>query len=169
MKKITLLLFLLLSGCAIDLTPSYTSTASNVQTIDRNYDAVWSKLVDFLANEGIAIKILDKESGLMVSEIYSFKNSYTRVGKEGNLENPAAYVVIGNLKGGFGNRLEPHRIDGNFNVRVKRVGEGQTEITVNLVNLISTYQNPPNVGGGVINIGIKTTGSFEQKILNYLK
>lgn len=164
-----IILSLFLWGCAIDLTPSYTSTASKVQTIERNYDAVWSKLVDFLANEGIAVKILDKESGLMVSEVYSFKNTYTRVGKDGKLENTQAYVVIGDLKGGFGNRLEPHRIDGNFNVRVKRVGDEQTEITVNLVNLVSTYQNPPNVGGGIINIGIKTTGSFEEKILNYLK
>ena len=169
MKNKFIILLILISGCAINLTPNYTSTTSNVQTIDRSYDAVWSKLVDFLANEGIAIKILDKESGLMVSEVYSFKNTYTRLNKDGKLENPAAYVVIGNLKGGFGNRLEPHRIDGNFNVRVKRVGDGQTEITVNLVNLVSTYQNPPNVGGGVINIGIKTTGSFEQKILQYLK
>ena len=64
-------------------------------SVDKSKDAVWDNIIDFFATKGLSIKLIDRSSGLIVSEktalVWSYENS------KGQLEKPSAWVVIPKL------------------------------------------------------------------------
>lgn len=86
---------------------------------DKSVDEVWSKVIDIFATKGITIKIIDKASGLIVTEDYSFLKSYTFETVSGKPVNPNAMVVCSRILNGLGEPMIPEKITGSWNVRVK--------------------------------------------------
>jgi len=130
-------------------------------------EEVWSKIIDLFATKGLAIKVIDKSSGLITSETTSFKNSYTRESSNGQLINKDAFVVIGDFRNAYEIRLEPQIVSGDWNIRVKEVNE-ETVIVVNLVNLKCQFIDTHG-SGGTFDIPIKSTSVFEKMIADYIK
>lgn len=172
MKKLLLLVPILFSlyscGSSLKLKGDYPDINSYFTETTDSYDQVWDRIIDFFAISGVPISNIDKESGLIVSSKFSFINNYTReVG--GKPLNPDAYVVIPTVRGAlFFNILEPTAVitgswimEGDFNVRIKKIKGDLTSINVNLVNLICIYNWD--------RIPMKSTGIFEKSLIELFK
>jgi hypothetical protein len=116
------------------------STTPLVIESQLNKEQVWSNLVDYLALSGATIKIIDKSSGLITTEDYSFMNSWTWENKKGVVENPNQYVVV-KRGGGY-----PTTITGQWNVRIKDNPLGGTTTNVNIVNLKAYHETRTKYG-----------------------
>ncbi len=176
MKKYILFatMTLLLSSCSsIKLVGTYPTNNHFAET-DLSVEQVWTRVIDYFAMSGISIKLIDKASGLIVSEETSFVDYYTRE-EDGKPIDPNAYVVIPTVRGGFGNILEPRaaitgewKMLGSWNVRVKPNGD-KTLVNINMTNLSCYYLQPSMWGASnATAIPIASTGVWENEFLKYL-
>jgi len=133
---------------------------------EKSKDEVWSKVIDIFAQKGLAINVIDKSSGLIGSNEYSFGNSMTYEMENGMPNDTTAWVIVNKYTSTLGNIILPNTIKGSFNVRVKEEGN-KTAININLVNLTAWYLHPS--GSLQIPYEIKSTGKFEQSISDLLK
>ncbi len=62
-------------------------------TTTKSVDEVWSKVIDLFAIKGLSIKIIDKLSGLLTSDPFSFLGKNTIETETGTLINTSAWVV----------------------------------------------------------------------------
>ena len=108
----------------------------------------------------MSIKIIDKSSGLIVSE--KTKLSWTREDKKGNLINPGAFVVVQSYNTMAQAVLS--YVTGDWNVRIKPLENGKTSINVNLVNIKATNTGAKLYGLYEYDIPAKSTGVFEKTI-----
>lgn len=165
MKKLFIIaIAFALSSCAInkpDIRPIKGDYP--IYPVERLYnfsaDDVWSNVIDFFATNGLSIKIIDKQSGLILSEKVSFmqNGSYERLDGPG-INKPQAFVVIERKA------VSPNSITGEWNIRVKSMG-GKTHVRVNIVQLRAEYlSNSYLVGNEVFDV--RSTGVFERMILD---
>lgn len=158
---------LLLSSCApgfIALRGQYPQTPI-INYTDKSKDQVWDNIIDFFAQKGIPIKIIDKSSGLIVSD--KSKLSWSYEDKKGKLIRPQAFAAVRQLKFPNVNKpVDPEKVTGEWNIRIKET-DGKTSINVNLYNIEGTY--PIGNSNSVRDAGGKTTGVFEQLIYDAVK
>jgi hypothetical protein len=140
-------------------------------------DVVWNKLIDFLTASSLAIKMVDKNSGLITTDNTSFLDSFAWENKEGNLTNPSALVVCSKVRGlfTFGTSLKkPDYVTGQWTIRIKEETDSIT-VAVKLANAAGQII----IGDQVLNNGystretynlaVKSTGVFEKSIEDALK
>jgi hypothetical protein len=143
-----------------------------VYTTDKTFDQVWDNVIDFFAQQGIPISLIDRSSGLIISTktkmIWSMEDRKTN-----KLKNEDAWVVIDNLYDpGPRKYIRPANIYGVWNIRVKEA-EGKASINVNVNNLSATQNEytrsgtPFEVASAYFNP--KTTGNFEKLIYEIIK
>ena len=175
--KLTIACFLLiiLSSCAstkvVPLKGVYPEPPIITKS-DRSFDKVWEKTVDYFAENGIPIKIIDKSSGLIISD--KTKLSWTFEKKDGFVFNPKSFVVLHQIIDKMhGKPYSPTTVTGEWNIRIKAIGN-ETSINVNLYNIEATYGqyyyssyshsviSPVKVEG-------KTTGIFEKSFEEAVK
>jgi L-arabinose isomerase len=125
--------------------------------------------------KGLAIKTIDKNSGVITTDNTSFINSYTYETKDGNLANPYAMVVCNKVRGllTLSSLIKPDVITGQWAIRVKEDGN-RTIVDTKLANVVGkvVIQNPPvNVQtvAETHNLIVKSTGVFEKTIEDVLK
>jgi hypothetical protein len=139
---------------------------------DKQFDQVWSNIIDLFATKGLSIKLIDKASGLIISEKTSFISDYTFEDSTGGLVNPNASIVIEKkIVTGYNQSLKPEKITGEWNIRIKENNTGKIGVNVNLTNIDATsfiagsqYSPAQNL----IFIG-KSTGKFEELITGLIK
>lgn len=153
-----------ISGCRSTFIPikgSYGGGSHQVRS-DHSREEVWNRIVELFAVRGLAIKFIDKPSGLIIAERGSFLHSSTQEWPSGELVDPKAAIVYEKLMFG-GMNIKPDDVTAEWNIRIAEE-HGTTLINVNLVNIEVVYRtDPPEVRGG------RSTGEFEQSILDYLK
>jgi hypothetical protein len=172
MKKISYAaLGILLAGCVATvgtITGKYQDTPYEIKT-DKSFEEVWSNVIDFFAQKGISIKIIDKSSGLIISEKTSFLDHYsTEV--NGAIRDFDAWIVLNSINHGSFETLPDH-VYGEWNVRLKPMDGGGTLINVNLTNIdagrhVSRTQYTPEQN--IVFKG-KSTGKFESFIAKTIK
>jgi hypothetical protein len=157
----------LLSAC----TPGFTALRGNypqtpiINYTEKSKDQVWDNIIDFFAQKGIPIKIIDKSSGLIVSD--KAKLSWSYEDKKGKLFQPSAFAAIRKfMYPNVSKPVNPEKVTGEWNIRIKEAG-GKTAINVNLYNIEGTY--PLGNSNSVRDAGGKTTGVFEQMIYDAVK
>src|SRR4051794_29287137 len=86
-------LLLFLSGCTYKAVPTTGNhTPKTSQLTDHSFDQVWDKLIDLFAEKGLPIKIIDRSSGLIISERSILSTTIER--KDGTLKYANAFIVI---------------------------------------------------------------------------
>jgi hypothetical protein len=167
---------LLLTSCAPTFYPIKGSSTPSNFIVDKPIDTVWSRIIDVFASKGFSIKIIDKSSGLIVTEKYSFSNSYTNEKLEGTgLFDPTKWVVVqAVMDNNTGNLLSPEKITGEWNVRVKSLGEdiSKTSVTVNITNLTATVTMPQYSKTAALitrDLQCYSTGVFEKTFAEMIK
>ena len=158
----------------------YADLPYTVRT-ENTFDNVWDKLVDLFAQNGLSIKLIDRSSGLIVSDNSPITTTWED--KHGDLVHPDADIVVPKMKqndwqvfipffGGYYKKSElknPSVVRGEWNVRIKKDGEGAI-INVNLVNV--TYEDWDRVRkvSMIRNLSdFKSTGNFEREIAEFIK
>lgn len=139
---------------------------------EKSFDQVWTNVIDLFATKGLSIKLIDKSSGLIVSEKTSFINDYTFEDKLGKLINPDASVVLETVTyEGFNQTLKPEKITGEWNVRIKDNGNNKTSVNVNLTNIDAKLIIAGSAYTAAQNITFegKSTGQFEELISSLVK
>ena len=165
---VTLLLF---SGCATKVIPLKGHYVDKPYEIisDKTKDQVWDKIIDFFAQNGLSIKIIDKSSGLITSD--KTRLSWTMENKDGTLFKPDRWIVIEKISLlGSGAFVTPTSVTGDWNIRIKDAGDNKTIINVNLVNIQAkaTYSNGREILQE-IEIKALSTGIFEKTIADAVK
>ncbi len=171
MKKI-LPFLLLLSACSVKMIPikgNYPSTPI-IYTSEKTKDAIWDNLIDFFAQNGLSIKIIDRSSGLIIAS--STALVWTYEDKKGVVYNKTAWVVLPKMYDqGQDKVLKPDAVTGEWNVRLKET-DGKTSININLVNIqeihyaVSGYYGHSQETKALAG---RTTGKFEQMIYDRIK
>lgn len=176
MRKIsTLLIMISLFSCNYKIYPPKDAYSKPpfIYKSDKSFQEVWDNVIDFFAQKGIAISLIDKSSGLIISVqtdmIWSSENRKTN-----KMKKPDAWVVLNNIYDPAPNKYRyPERVSGKWNVRVKPEGEKCT-INVNLHDLI-VYDYSYTRTGIPVEVAVTqsynptTTGNFEKLIYDIIK
>lgn len=170
MRKLFLIPALfLLATCAYKTIPlkGKYQTEPFTKTTTTPVDKVWDKLVDLFATKGLSIKVIDRSSGLIVSEKYRL--TVTQEDSKGKIQDPNAYVVLPKVYNpGSRTILAPNYVLGEWNVRIKNDGNGGTVINVNLVNINNVYVDLKGFTNERPSTGF-STGVFEKLIFETIK
>jgi hypothetical protein len=166
---------LLLTSCMtlqhLPLTGTYLDKPYEIVS-DKKFEQVWVNVIDLFATKGLSIKLIDKSSGLIISEKTSFINDYSFEDNTGKLENPEASVVIEKITySGYNQFLKPEKIIGEWNIRIKDNGSGKTIVNVNLTNIDATSFIAGSQYSPAQNLTFngKSTGKFEELITTLIK
>ena len=186
MKRLPLIvtLCLLFSSCSIKYYPlkGQYPTTPIIGYSDKSFDKVWDNLVDLFAQYGLPIKLIDKNSGLIVSEKMELVVTYEN--KDGKLIEPNSMIVVptiisangrripitGSTSGTYAKVMTSNQTFGEWNVRVKRTETG-TSINVNITNVSYKMYSYPS-GWGTYSLDpadYKSTGLFENRLSDILK
>jgi hypothetical protein len=162
-----LLTIICLSSCMVQqslpLNGKYQDTPFVVYS-DKSKDEVWSKVIDVFAQKGLAINVIDKSSGIIGSNEYSFLNSATFEKANDMPSDTTAWVVYNKYMIDGLHPIPPTTIKGTFNVRVKEEGT-KTFININLVGLSASFVSATTI----IPYEVKSTGVFERTFAELVK
>jgi hypothetical protein len=136
-----------LVGCA---TAPKQFTFDPTLSIDANYDAVWSAVVEYFAVSSLPIATIEKDSGLIVT-------GWMDAGNGSGAENKV-YCDCG---GSGLNTQDWTR--GKFNVFVKSLGDEKTQIRVT-----STYQQGRHFSDVASTVNCSSTGFLEKGVHDYV-
>lgn len=167
MKRLFIVLIVAcLQGCGsvkyhpVTYTPVSDKEFKDTFTSTKTKEEVWSKLIEFFAKSGSGIKVIDKSSGLIVTEKTDFEGTYTVQNEEGFLLDKDALLVCSHYS--YINDVSPNKVLGNWNVRVFEEN-GKTLVNVNITNVDAKYL-PENPYSPYQKFECKTTGLFEKRI-----
>lgn len=171
----------LLIACSAKIIPVRGDYASLPVTFksDKSVDAVWDRLVDLFAQNGLSIKLIDRSSGLIVSDNSTLIATWED--KDGKPLHENAHIVVPkkyNASSGMqvgitkytslkSELKKPDVVKGEWNVRIKQDGSGSI-VNVNLVNV--TYEDN-NIGSShtIAPDLFRSTGKFEQGIAELIR
>jgi len=169
---VIIIFIILCAACSPQMTPLRGSyEVSPFQVIsEKQIDTIWSNIIDLFATKGLSIKVIDKNSGLIVSEKTSLISNYTFEDDRGKLLNTNAWVVINRIQW-MGSNVTPERLTGEWNVRIKPYAGGKTAINVNLTNIEGTRHYAKADYSPEQNFVFEghSTGKFEQTIADIIK
>lgn len=182
MKQLALVFALsLLLSCSAKVIPvqgSYPEPPITYRS-EKPFTEVWDKLIDMYAQNGLSIKLIDRSSGLIISDNSAITATWEdKNGKlyhpEANIVTPKSYNSLAQSQVGITQTVynksslkKPSVLRGEWNVRLKEI-QGGTLINVNLVNV--TYSSLEGKVSVVKNLGAyKSTGKFEKLIADYIK
>lgn len=188
MHKLFSVCLIILVSCntskMIPLSGQYPATPM-LFTSEKPFDKTWDNLVDLFAQRGLAIKLIDRSSGLIISD--RSKLTVTMEDKNGRVIFPDAYIVapshIVNGKriplyvasvGAYSTAKQVSSlIDyayGDWNVRIKPNPSGGSTINVNITSIVYEtydYKLKANVSSPVSDI--RSTGVFEKQLAEAIK
>lgn len=160
----------LLAGCAIKTIPikgKYLDKPYEVIS-DKSKEQVWDKIIDFFAQKGLSIRIIDKSSGLIISDKTAL--TWTFEDSKGNLINPDAWIVIEkSIDPGPNKLIKPASVSGDWNIRIKELPDNKTSINVNLVNIKAKSGYQGKYAANEYDIKALSTGNFEKLITDQIK
>lgn len=167
MKKVLFLLLTLcvFSSCQQKLTRplkgNYPGDYTEVSFKSTNQ--IWDSIIQYCKRNGIEIKLMDRKSGLIVSQPYAIK-TYTFENPDGIPKNLSANVIIGcETVGSFKNDCQkPVSIWANINFKLNEESN-KTLITLRLSELRALYSYNQYLKE------IKSTGFLEKQIIDNVK
>ena len=146
-------------------------------SVQKSKEDVWTNIVALFAKNGIGIKIIDKSSGLIISENTLFQRGYKDINSMATFENDKGFIVNKNAFlvcdrntiGGM--EVKTADISGNWNIRVFEK-EGNVFVNTNITNVkvytlsysLVTHAYEQGTNNYIFNC--KSTGVFEKMIFD---
>jgi hypothetical protein len=170
MKQLLLIIFLSASGC-YSMQPikgKYPEPPFQMET-KQSFDKVWEKVVDVFSERNIPIKIIDKNSGIIVSEKVEMVT--TGEDRKGVLLKKTAFIVVPSYYDPGAKKITTtYLIDsykGSITVRVKQ-RENEILVVISISEVTAqSYMNGKIENG--TNITYKSTGVFEKMFFDLIK
>lgn len=146
---------------SIPLKGKYESNPIEISST-QSIDSAWSRIASLFAAQGLAIKSLDKQKGLLISTKTSFISAYSFEHSNGELDKTQAWVVLQKV---FVKEKQwyPKSIYSQWTIQVDETKDG-TLIKIDPL-VICTYY--PNMFTRMEDRG-QSTGRFEELIKNSL-
>jgi hypothetical protein len=131
-----------MNGCDASLAPlqgKYLDAPSEI-TLTRSADSTWLKISEIFADRGLKVKSIDKSKGQIITAKTSFISAYTFEGKDGQLENTQAWVVLPKV---FSKEKQwiPKSIYSKWNIQIAETIGGRTMVKVDPVVLCTYHPN----------------------------
>ena len=170
MKKLITLIAVsfLLQSCGSGIIPlkSDYSKVNNTFYTDMGKDKVWDNIVKLFSTNGLGISLIDKSSGLIISNKTDFLKDYTNEDEQGVIKNKNAFIVVERFEGGMGN-LPPSNLYGTWNIRLFEEN-GKTGVNINLTNIeaFHTIDGTKYTNAGKIAYNAKSIGNFEKMVMD---
>jgi len=169
MKKILLISFIIfIQSCIPKVIPLKGKYQEGpvVSKIDRPLSKVWESIIDLIAETGMSIKMIDKSSGLILSEDADFYGTMSHEDNKGNLLDSKAYIASERMDSEFPQRdLIFYNSDVKWTARAKEIKEGVTTVSLVLhinrvTNILEKQTGRPSYRKA------KSTGNFEKWFLD---
>lgn len=162
---------ILMTSCVsyVPLTKNYKDSIIKETVINSN--SYWDNIIDFFAENGIPIKNIDKQSGLIISdEFYLSPIHITGENENGNLINPNAWIASGYWQNGP-HQLGPHKnitpkCKVTFLVRIREGNNGKIFVNLNVIDCNHYF-----IGNGSLPshnwrfVDAQSTGVFEKDLI----
>jgi hypothetical protein len=114
----------------IPLKGKYLESPYTISTV-KPFEETWSTIIDLFIKRGYSLKIIDKGSGLLMSERIVLKST-TEIKKSNKLTDTSAVIVVPQIYRPGPNRYSPitknSDITGEWNIRVRTI-ESMTIVT----------------------------------------
>jgi hypothetical protein len=147
MKRRTLIFAILsavitLYGCTPETVPlkgNYPTSQIELHSA-KSPDSIWVSITELLTRNGLRVKSIDRNRGLIVSRKTSFIRVYTLEDVNGQLQNQEAWVVLPRT---VANEKEwkPKTIYGKWSVHITEMENGTTKTKVDPVVVCTFYPN----------------------------
>lgn len=165
MKTFTLLAIftvLILEACTnrgVPLQNKYQDTPVKAR-FSTSFENVWESIIDFIASTGQDVQMIDKESGLILSDIQiAHGRDMTNEDNKGQLINPEALIAVSRYTNDFPKRELPfYTASAKWTIRVKSLDSNQTVVHV-LVHV-------REITSGMVKYSGASTGQHEKWILD---
>jgi hypothetical protein len=131
---------------------------------EKTKDEVWGKIVELFSTNGIGISLIDKSSGLIISNKTDFLNKTTTETPTGELIDKSAYIVREKKDYGMGD-IKPLEVNGTWNIRVFEK-DGKTGININLNNIYAGITVRVGSQSSTATFDAKSTGNFEKMVFD---
>jgi hypothetical protein len=130
------------SSCAttnIPLVGNYYSDQTEIIS-NKNKEKVWDNIVEFCAQQGLSIKVIDKASGLISFDKLGAKWTFELEDKSGNLEDSTAWVAVTKriFKSVPRQIQRPSSLSVEWSIRLKDLQDGKIQVTTNLIYVKDT-------------------------------
>ena len=174
MKYLSVIAIIILASCitvkSYPIRGNYPAQPFEISST-QTFDQAWDKLIDLFAQKGLPIKIIDRSSGLIISDRTALKatnedkNLLPR-DKNSWIVVPYVYSFAKNKKVSM--ESVPN-VYGEWNVRIKKMAEGVL-INVNIVNVVTEEPASYKTPATLVRIpDYKSTGVFENIIATFIK
>ncbi len=139
---IAVIIVIIVNGCTPDSVPlkgKYTDNPTEF-TSTKSSDTLWLNVSQIFSENGLVVKKIDTEKGLIVTKKTQFISVYTHEDKDGKLEEPRAWVV---LQKDFTKRKvwKPKRIYGEWTIQINETESGVTKIKIDPIVICTYYPN----------------------------
>jgi hypothetical protein len=131
-------------------------------------DQAWDRAVRLFAERNISIKMIDKSSGFIQSDLVSFVTAYQI---DSAPVPPYPVYVLTQQESGFNTVLQPSYITGYLKVFILN-DSSQTEVRVNIEDLrsyhIAEVHHRSSVTYNELNRTVVSTGTLESQVAEYI-
>lgn len=129
--------------------------------VESSYEDTWNMVIDFISDIGLNVKMVDKSSGLVISDPTSFSGLSSIEDRNGQILNKDAHIVTSRTNDP--NVKNPIKsVDASYNLRVKEIGQNKSSVSILLYNIRVQGDN------ALFNHKGKSTGNFEKWVLDNL-
>ena len=168
-QLILTLLLLTINSCAIKTVPissNHKQETFEIQT-NKNEEKCIETILDFLTNNQISTRTIDKTNGLVVTD--EVKLSWSYESQSGKLEKANAYTIVEKKVRPSNNMpIKPSIVTGIWNFRIKETEKGETKIAIFLSNMKAKQtDNMTSVSDELI-LKIISSGQFEKEFTEYI-
>jgi hypothetical protein len=162
MKNLFILLItvIVLQSCTSPVVPlkGKYQVGSVKSKINHPVDSVWEAVIDYIADNGVSVKTIDKSCGLIIADVLSFGGLLSQEDNKGNLINPGAFIVVERSSQDSPGKDVRHGAVAQWNLRVKADSDNTSIVIVNLHSI--------RVDKGIVSLTGQSTGNMEKMIIN---
>jgi hypothetical protein len=168
--QLILTLFLLtIISCAIKTVPissNHKQETFEIQT-NKNKEKCIETILDFLTNNQISTRTIDKINGLVVTD--EMKLSWSYESQSGKLEKANAYTIVEKKVRPSNNMpIKPSIVTGIWNFRLKETEKGETKITIFLSNTKAKQTDNKTSLSNELILKIISSGQFEKEFTEHI-
>ena len=162
---------ILMTSCVsyVSLTKNYKESIIKESVINSN--SYWDNIIDFFAENGIPIKNMDKQSGLIISDEFTIPTKYiTGENENGNLINPNAWIASGYWNNGP-YKLGPHgdlipKCKVTFVVRIRQDVNAKIFVNLNVLDCNHFFKGNGTLPSHTWEFNdVQSTGVFEKELI----
>lgn len=142
---------------------NYADTVANMTD-----DKLWVKVVDFCSEEGLSIKLIDRNEGLVIIAKNNARCTY-EMDEIGTLKDSTALIVVQKQINGITNTTD-RTVSAEWNIRIRKNRNESNELNVNLIYARNqqVYSTKYDKYISQKDLHAFSTGNLERKFFEYL-